>query len=84
MPDERTCEVCGKTFIHEHRGRQRYCSEECYKQAAAEKLSHRKKKKKTAPENTTTDSIIEIAKAARAAGLTYGQYVDRMRQEGKC
>lgn len=81
--NERICYFCGKFFTYEPRGRKTYCSEECYKKAVAARNSQHKKKK-TKPETTTGSSITEIARAARAAGLSYGQYVDRMRQEGKC
>ena len=59
------CEWCGKEF--DRRNAQRYCGPEC--KSAAMRKSKQKKK---------GNSITDIAVAARAAGMTYGEYVARV------
>ena len=59
------CEWCGKEF--DRRNAQRYCGPEC--KSAAMRKSKQKKK---------GNSVTDIAVAARAAGMTYGEYVARV------
>ena len=59
------CEWCGKPF--DRKNAQRYCCEQCKKAAAG-------KGKRSKQKNSVTD----IAVAARAAGMTYGEYVARV------
>ena len=70
---DRTCPICGTRFVTDI-AQQKYCDAECKEKAyhAAQQRYRDKKKKK----KTTLDDTV---RAADAAGLTYGQYVARMR-----
>lgn len=58
------CAVCGKEFAS-NSSRRKYCTE----------CSHYKRKHKTPPMRNAKITIAEMNAAARARGLTYGQYV---------
>lgn len=66
----KNCSVCGKKFkvTLEHRT---ICSEKCKEKRKAMQKEKVPKKK--------NEELIEIAVKARAAGLSYGQYVARNR-----
>lgn len=75
-----TCKLCGEEFEYEGRGHVQYCGEEC--RAKAEKINdarqrenRRNAKKKKRQKNENDQAIIEIARKARAMGMSYGQYV---------
>lgn len=77
------CSICGREF--ESRSyNAKYCSYECMKDGA--RISNRNRKRyrsqkrkdlMTQQVRYTTSSVAEIAKAAAAAGMTYGKYVGR-------
>lgn len=62
-----TCNWCGIVFETEKK--RKYCSEDC------RMIANRRKKNKALKHNK---SIEQIAKLAREAGLSYGQYVQKM------
>lgn len=64
---EQTCAFCGKTFSHSKK--KKYCSDLCRQKANGRGLG--KPRKKGKPSMT----IEQVAVAARAEGLSYGQYV---------
>lgn len=84
------CVVCGKEF--ERKGRQIYCSRECSRVKINERArlfsreaEQRKKEeciRKRNIKKSKANVINEIAKAAREAGMSYGQYV-AMQETGK-
>lgn len=65
------CKVCHKIFYNESR-MNRFCSEECERIYKSQKITDWTKKVKE-----THRPIIDIAKAATEAGMTYGEYVAR-------
>ena len=74
------CMWCKKPFMPHHVS-QIYCGAECKRHAESQKARERPKKyksykKKEKPRKR--NDLAEIDKAARAAGLSYGQYVARM------
>lgn len=83
----KNCKICGKQLPD--LPRIRYCSEECRKKAAQQRLAkyHARdnetlKAAKEAAEQTEARplskpklSIVEVENMARAAGLTFGRYV---------
>lgn len=82
----RKCKYCGKEFTVMKTGGKKYCSKECQKEInkplAAERWRNsykekrrreREKKKETIPGKM--ESIAEIQRKARAAGMSYGKYV---------
>lgn len=86
MRIQKKCAICGTFFIAQ-RSNAKYCSELCAlngreevrkkrERAAAERKKEETKKKKVKRE-----TIAEVAVAARAAGLTYGQYVAKRMME---
>lgn len=70
------CKICGKEFFNEHR-RQIYCSPNCQKRAQSLRAIERKKAKANQVKKDNYSEIVRVAKLAREAGLTYGQYVLR-------
>lgn len=86
LPEKR-CLYCNEPY-YPNRSDQLYCSRECRKKdytlkqkwkgrkSAAQKRKERSREKK----NT---GLVDIAKQARAAGLTYGQYVADQYKRGK-
>ena len=75
-----TCPICNKTFIP-LKGPQKYCSKEC--QYENKKLSERARRserrtiQRHKPNRKSQKPLVDIAIAARAAGMSYGQYVAR-------
>jgi len=86
MKETRKCVVCGKTYIA-IRYNSKYCSDSCYDTGLREKERIRdreKRKKEEAERQKKADnrkSISDYTAAARAAGLSYGQYVAQMRMQ---
>ncbi|MCI9249737.1 MAG: hypothetical protein HFG99_11475 [Dorea sp.] len=81
MEKIRTCPICGREFVT---GRRRYCSESCSREARIEyqKKANREMSRKPRPVSAVPrgkpkreSSLQEIARKAREAGMTYGQYV---------
>lgn len=73
------CVVCGTEFVRKNQ-RHIYCNMTCKKQV---ERSMRKKYVKPNEENktkkhTANNELVNIAIAARKAGMTYGQYVQKM------
>lgn len=68
----KTCGICGKIFPGFHSAK--YCSDECKAEAVRrqERARTEKRRELRRPKNM---SIVEIARAARAEGLQYGEYV---------
>lgn len=80
--EKKICPICGKEFTN---GRRKYCSEECTKESNRrntrkkdrerdEKLKKRPKTMKK-KKGKKLNALELTAKAAREAGMTYGQYV---------
>ena len=70
------CEVCGKTVLTSTR--RKYCSEECGNIAKNEKNRERDRyrdRRKKKPPVKSNSALAEVTRAARDAGLSYGQYV---------
>lgn len=70
------CAICGKEFVA-RRDSQKCCSDECRKENASryQKAKYEKSYRTARPEpKKPKNNITEIAVAARAEGLTYGQY----------
>lgn len=65
------CRNCHKMFYGESTG-DIYCSEECREEYHSHEIKHWEEKV-----NKTHRPIIDIAKAATKAGMTYGEYVAR-------
>ena len=81
MAKIKTCPICGREFVAERR---RYCSEGCSREARIEnqKRANREMSRKPRPVSAVPrgkpkkeNSLQEIARKAREAGMTYGQYV---------
>ena len=75
----RKCDMCGKEF--EPRPNQRYCCAECKAKAAhlaAIRQEENRKERILKRKTYQNQSIVDIAVAARKAGMTYGQYVMKM------
>ena len=94
MNEEKVCAWCGNVFQLKNNF-QKYCSDDCRKSAEMKRItayrkSHREHyaqyRAKKRDENRLKKeirqariSIDEYAKAARAAGMSYGKYVGMMR-----
>lgn len=67
------CPTCGKNFPY-NSGNRKYCSLECKNKAqqikADESASPRQRKKRA-------KTIVDIIRAAKAEGLSYGEYVSK-------
>lgn len=80
------CEICGKEF-RPVKTSGKYCSKECAKEANRIKnielhkarMRENKGKQKKIEKKPTT--IAEVQRAARAEGLTYGQYMAKQYKE---
>lgn len=81
MEKIRTCPICGREFVTERR---RYCSESCSREARIEyqKKANREMSRKPRPVSAVprvkpkkASSLQELARKAREAGMSYGQYV---------
>ena len=92
---EAACEECGIIF-EKQANNQRYCCEECKKIGQRRKSREYQRakyvKKGQAEEKNKPPSLTEINQRARAAGMTYGQYMAKEygkqgkveRSKGKC
>lgn len=80
------CDICGKEYIAHNRNSM-YCSDECRREGSRRLKEYyrlnpearpvygpRPRKKKVNP-------FTEILEAARAAGMSYGQYVASLKQQ---
>lgn len=79
------CSICGREF-EGRASNAKYCSYECMKEGA--RISNRNRKRYRSQKRKdlmtqqirySTSSVAEIAKAAAAAGMTYGEYVGRFK-----
>lgn len=70
------CAICGKEFT-QNKTFQIYCTRECYKKSRQAEIV-KPRMKKAAEKKKPKMSILDINTAARAAGMTYGQYVAQM------
>lgn len=79
----KNCKICGKEFLG--KGRQIYCSHECYlntKRQLNRELYHKRYKPKTGRKAKSKLNLEELhnlriqqQKEAPAMGVTYGQYI---------
>lgn len=81
MEKVKTCPICGREFVTERR---RYCSESCSREARIEDQKRRNRELNRKPRPASVkprvrpkeeSSLQELARKAREAGMTYGQYV---------
>lgn len=74
MTEVKICPVCGRKFCD---NRKKYCTHKCMKRANYLQGKERKEKlEKEIKEKEKKSNALElIAKAAKEAGMTYGQYV---------
>lgn len=80
MLEHRECIICGKTYVVLPSEKERkYCSLECshrgYSKNMQEKREEKKRVRKRGKKNML--SIEQIAKAAAAEHMTYGEYVNK-------
>lgn len=82
-PRVKKCEMCGQTFVVKTRnGKQKYCSLSCKASARREKqrasrqerTDEFKRPKSQRTVSTRLSTFDAVAKAARAAGMSYGKY----------
>lgn len=81
---ERVCPICGCTFVREANYR-KYCSPKCQKTAKKELSAERKRRARegtAAKKPETISPLSAVARAATAAGMTYGKYVARCAAQG--
>jgi hypothetical protein len=82
------CEICGKIFLT-NRSTNKTCSKECYyerqKKLKKEQYYRNKEAKKnnepTKPKKTKQkriESLTEVQRKAREAGMTYGKYMEML------
>ena len=87
--EERKCLICGKSLYGTNR--RKYCSDKCSDKASKQNEKSWKKKEREAERNEKKaqeqrrrakpekkKSLVNVAIAARKAGLSYGQYVGKM------
>ena len=74
------CEWCGEEFDSTHG--QKFCGPQCKYEGAKQRQRERdrikRQEQKVKRNNSKTNGVINIAVAARAAGMTYGEYVERV------
>ena len=68
------CEECGLIFEKQTKN-QRYCCEECSKLGNNRKSRERYRMQKAAAKGKEKQTIADINRKAREAGMTYGQYM---------
>lgn len=73
---KKVCAVCGKSFETDC-GARKYCSHECRKEAECRQYEERYARKIAKKESMTR--LAENGRAAREAGLSYGQYMAKKR-----
>ena len=89
---EKVCAICGKTFAG-RRGKNKYCSAECRKEVARRRAEERKAKHpgkedeemsareaKEAQRRASLAHLGKLNREAKAAGLSYGQYMAQKRE----
>lgn len=76
---EKTCEVCGKTF-YTYSSRAKYCSEKCARKSYNDSMKKPKEEKKRRRITREVLSIKEIVRRADELGMSYGEYVAKMRE----
>lgn len=77
--ETRECVICKKLFIP-NVANQIYCNKQCGIKALSERRKSVKIENEGKPKNKKPKmSVAEIAVAARAAGMSYGQYVEKMK-----
>lgn len=87
--EERKCLICGKSL--EGTNRRKYCSDKCSDKASKKNEKSWKKKEREEERNKKKEqeqrrrakpekkkSLVNVAMAARKAGMSYGQYVGKM------
>ena len=74
MREIRKCKICGREFIAKRKN-QIYCDKSCTAKAGVLATKERRKAKAAAEKSKPKRSISDINEEARAAGMTYGQYV---------
>ncbi len=67
-----TCECCGKEFKSERR--RKYCSTQCCRTS-----NSRQRQKFSNINSGVTLSLAQVALLSREAGLSYGEYVQKLR-----
>lgn len=87
-----TCEICGKVFST-NKSLKVTCSPECNKERhkllvrANNRTRSEKRKSRKKPRQNKVETLAEVQRKARAAGMSYGQYVQveyiRKIQEGR-
>lgn len=80
---QKVCEVCGKTFWS-YSSRAKYCSIQCARKSYNDSMKsptsmERKKMRRRITEPKL--SILEVVKLADQAGMSYGEYVAKMRED---
>lgn len=68
-----TCDVCGKEFFYVLKGKHRTTCDLC-REMEREKATHPEWFKKKEPKKEPVPKIEDLAAAARAKGMSYGQY----------
>lgn len=89
---EKVCAICGKTFAG-RRGKNKYCSAECRKEVDRRRSAERKaihpgkedeemsaREAKEARRRASLAHLGELNREAKAAGLSYGQYMAQKRE----
>ena len=73
------CVICGKIY-DALRANQKTCSEECRYEYAKYCTEMNKRKGKFAKKNAkkSSDNLTAVARKAREAGMSYGEYVSKM------
>ena len=74
-PRQINCAKCGKPIIAKAHN-SKYCKD-CARLEYNERSRRRWKRVKEENASVASASIVEVAVAARAAGMTYGEYVGR-------
>lgn len=74
-PRQINCAKCGKEIIAKAHN-SKYCKD-CARQEYNERSRKRWKRVKEKSAGVASAGIVEVAVAARAAGMTYGEYVGR-------
>lgn len=71
----RKCEICGEIF-NRISYNQRYCGEKCKREASILRSREKRRTEKLNVQTKTKhDTLSEVAARARAAGMSYGQYM---------
>ena len=73
------CAMCGREYITTA-PKSKYCSYECkYAADRVREVEKRKKRRERMAPRETTKSVAQIDKLAKKAGMTYGEYVAKMK-----